>query len=225
MLIKYEQSNSFEPEKSSEASGPQETLKALSQHSTQSREYSSSISTKIASLDAAKKDFRKLYTDHKASLADDAEHKREEASQKYADNLKAEKEAHAKAIEIKQYELECEKQRTAILDAQLNKTKEKLKVRNALYTQMVSQVEQLLVLPVTAKSEEAQNEQSVLERNRSMFAWGNLSVEKFLKTVKRYGGEVQDTSNALEERLKEVRVTLKRMVDAADAFRSQFVAT
>lgn len=198
MLIKYEQSNSFEPvEKSLEAPRSQETLKALSQFSPISTE-NASLDESSRLLDAAKKD-RKLHADYKASLAGDAEHKWEEVSH------------------------ECEKQRNAILDTQLNETKEELEVRNALYTQMVSQVEPLLVLPVIAlqKLEEAQNKQSVLiERHSSIFDWGSL-----VRTVKRFSGEVQDTNHASEERLKKLRVTLKRMVDTADALRSQFVAT
>ena len=90
----------------------------------------------------AKEDWRNIYTAYegeKASRketfeaalkratrrANDAEHKLQDASQMYADNLKAEKEAHVKALEAKAAELEAKEKELQAKEKELQAEKEK----------------------------------------------------------------------------------------------------
>lgn len=80
--------------------------------------------------------------------AHEAEHKLQDVSQEYAESLKAEKEAHMKALEVKEKEVRVAKEK--LLLTRLFEMKERLKIYDAFRAHMGSQVEQLKALLVTA---------------------------------------------------------------------------
>ena len=170
--------------------------------------------------------------------ANDAEHKLQDASQDYADKLKAEreaKEASDRALEAIKIELQAEKEKREDsvnlrnMTAQLSEQEEQLKLYDALRAQINTQVKQLKTLQVDAleNSEAVKNQQSALTAFIDNFASENfedMNFGRILGTVKNYGKDMHDSNKAMAEKLEEARGTWKRTSEAVSAFHAQFGA-
>ena len=144
------------------------------------------------------------------NLAAVAEQKLEDASQKYAEDLKAVKEAQT--ITLEAIHLECEKQRDEMA-AQLNENTRLLELYDAFTIQIESQANNLCGLPVNAlqKSEEVMSRWNVLTERLSSIVvkdWGVLTCGELKKAWKTIG-KAQDMKNGMQKEMEEVWVILK----------------
>jgi len=173
--------------------------------------------------------------------ANDAEHKLQDASQQYANNLKAEEEAHAKALEVKDKALEATKtellaekekfQGTATLTSQLSENEFQLKLYDALRAEINTQVLRLKALqtPVLKKFEDVRTTQAIYTALVHGFdaenfkAMNAMDMVTRLSTIETYSKEICEGNRCIVQKQEAAMRTLRRTSEAIDAFCAQFV--
>jgi len=126
--------------------------KCLTQSSDAFKILSVDSTTSMEHLDNSKaQDLFEAALNKATHRAHEAEHKLHDVSQKYAEILKAEKEAHMKALEVKEREVRVAKEK--LLLTRLFEMKELFKIYDAFRAHMGSQVEQFKALLVDSFEE------------------------------------------------------------------------
>ena len=155
--------------------------KCLTQSSDAFKILSVDSTTSMEHLDNSKaQDLFEAALNKATHRAHEAEHKLHDVSQKYAEILKAEKEAHMKALEVKEREVRVAKEK--LLLTRLFEMKELFKIYDAFRAHMGSQVEQFKALLVDS-FEEVNIQHSALASFLSDENFDDTAVKRLFEMV------------------------------------------